>query len=142
MKMVERSTMSMWASVVTTHRAKALGGVIQKIDAVVPSACQNRQVGNIVGDLKARGRHDLIHELENAVAGYNEQVERDNNYIAGLKYVNAKLNNWATNGKRRAFLAEKRRYNEIEVTFQAYNEDAERTFNEICFNFADNQYSY
>ena len=68
---------NMWASVLTPLRAKALGEIIDIVEACGVKT-SNRQLGHIANDLRAFGHLQTLARLENEVEAYNEGVREDN----------------------------------------------------------------
>lgn len=69
----KRAIMNEWGSVITPFRAKHLGDIIQEIEQVSQNPV-NRQVGNVIGDLKNLHEFDLINDLLAAISDYNKYV--------------------------------------------------------------------
>jgi len=111
--LIERKEMSMWSSVITTHRAKQLGEIIQKIERVSRDP-RNRQVGNVVGDLRNLHEFSLIDELKEAVEGYNERVREDNKVVVRRRDIQRAIKDFASTPARRAFVRDEVDIEDIE----------------------------
>jgi len=74
---MKRLEINMWSSVMTPPRAKALGEIIDIVEACGVKTL-HRQLGNITNDLRAFGHLQTLARLENEVEAYNEGVREQN----------------------------------------------------------------
>lgn len=111
---IERKPMDMWSSVITTRRAKALGRIIERVQTVTGKNPVNRQVGNVVSDLRNLHEFDLIHELEGEIEAYNQDVLETNKRVALRRDLHRAIKAWAQTSKQRAFVKHEVDYIELE----------------------------
>jgi hypothetical protein len=78
------SEMGMWASYVTPHRFENIVA-LQAAEKLV--AVKNRQMGNIVSDLRNAGEHKLIARIEREIEWYNDEVARHNEWVDKLEHA-------------------------------------------------------
>ncbi len=111
---IERKPMDMWSSVITTQRAKALGSIIQRIQACTGVNPVHRQVGNVVNDLRNLQQFDLIEELRTEIDAYNQEVAETNQRAALRRDLQRAVRAWAQTPKQRAFVKHEIDYIELE----------------------------
>ena len=79
MKTSKFHPMNTWGSFLSPQRAQHFDkALLAEIDAAIPSGTKNRQIGNIINDLRIRGRVDLIDRL-------NAEISHYNYYVAGKR---------------------------------------------------------
>jgi hypothetical protein len=88
--MDRKAHMNTWGSVITHPRAKALGRIIHLIAQASKSPI-NRQVGNVINDLRNLGEHGLIDELKRCIDAYNQEVDEFNQAVDFTNAVKVKL---------------------------------------------------
>lgn len=102
---IERKVMDTWGSVITAHRARELGSIIEDIAAASRNPL-NRQVGNVIGDLKNLNEFDLIEELKRNIEAYNEVVREENKATARRRDIRRVMREWANTKAKRDWIAD------------------------------------
>ena len=117
---------NMWASVMTPLRAKALGEIIDIVEACGVKT-SNRQLGHIANDLKEFGHPHTLARLTREVEAYNEVVREDNAVYAKVASLLARGKN-SREKRYRIDVSTARQYlqendDDVSAAWQAFTRD-------------------